>query len=230
MFNFALIGDVHSISNNLENALNYCKQYDLTPILLGDVFDSRCSFSDSVKVYNLIRESEKELNTIVLHSNHQDKYIRYLRGNKVTLNHGLEVTIDEFKNSDISNSELLEWLDTRPYGVVFKDKYGVEYRCAHAYFSSKIEIPEYENYHLVGSETIPRKIKNVMIYGPVNQEGRIEWWNTPKKNNYVMVSGHYHKVVIEEHCLVIDGECGDEKSEAFLPLYDVNKKLLKKFQ
>lgn len=229
MVNFALIGDVHSIYERLYNAIEYCKNNSLTPILLGDLFDSRCSISESVKVYELVRNSENDLNAIVLHSNHQDKYLRYLKGNKVILNHGLELTVKEFENSNIQKQEIIDWLDSRPYGVVFKDKNGSEYRCAHAYFSSKIEVPEYQDYYLVDSKCLNRKIKNVMIYGPTNENGRVEWWNSPRRHDYIMVSGHYHKVVIEDHCLIIDGECGDEKPESFLPLYDVNKKLLKKF-
>lgn len=229
MKNYALIGDIHSIYSRLSQALTYCEHQDLIPIFLGDIFDSRCSVSDSVGVYNLIRDAEKKLNAVVLQSNHQNKFIRYLKGHKISANHGLDVTIEEFKNSSIDMNELLEWLDNRPYGAVFKDKDDLEYRCAHAYFSSRIEVPNYEEIHLIHSNQLNKKIKNVMIYGPVNNEGRIEWWKTNKKHHYKMVSGHYHKLIIEDHCLILDGECGDEGDHVFLALYDVNKKLLKKF-
>lgn len=229
MYNFALIGDIHSQSSLLKSAIEYCKDNSLTPIFLGDCFDSRCSFSDSVEVYNIIRWSEKELSGICLQSNHQDKFIRYLKGHNVYLNNGLDKTVEEFKESGIYFGDLLEWLETRPYGIVFKDNFGVEYRCAHAYFSSRIEIPNYSDYHLVYSDVLNRKIKSVMIYGPVNEAGRINWWETPRNKDYIMVSGHYHKMIIKDECLILDGECGDEKDTAFLPLYDVNKKILKKF-
>lgn len=229
MYNFALIGDIHSQSNMLKKAVDYCKDNKLTPIFLGDCFDSRCNFSDSVKVYELIKFAEKELSAICLQSNHQDKLIRYLKGHNVYLSNGLDKTIEEFNNSDVNSNDLLEWLESRPYGIVFKDNFGLEYRCAHAYFSSRIEIPKYSNYHLVYSESLNRKIKSVMIYGPVNDQGRVNWWDTPRNKDYIMVSGHYHKMVIKNECLILDGECGDEKSSAFLPLYDVNNKIVKKF-
>lgn len=229
MCNFALIGDIHSQSNVLKNAIQYCFQNKLTPIFLGDCFDSRSTISNSVEVYHLIRQAEKELNAICLQSNHQDKLIRYLRGHNVYLNHGLDKTVNEFSKSEIKSEDLLEWLESRPYGVVFKDNLGVEYRCAHAYFSSRIEIPDYTDCHLVYSEVLNRKLKSVMIYGPVNEEGRVNWWDNPRKKDYVMVSGHYHKMVIKDECLILDGECGDEKNTAFLPLYDVNNKELMKF-
>ena len=229
MKNYALIGDIHSIHSRLSQALTYCQEHDLTPIFLGDIFDSRCSISDSVSVYNLIRDAEKTLGAIVLQSNHQDKLIRYLKGHKIALSNGLDITVNEFKNSDVDFSDLLEWLVCKPYGVVFKDKNDVEYRCAHAYFSSRIEISDYEDVYFVHSDVLNKKLKSVMIYGPVNNGCRIHWWETPKKYDYVMVSGHYHKLIIEDHCLVLDGECGNEGDHVFLALYDVNKKLLKKF-
>lgn len=229
MNNYALIGDVHSNYRRLSQTLSYCRNHQLTPIFLGDLFDSRCEESESVKVYDLIQEAENDLNAIVLQSNHQNKLIRYLKGNKVVLNHGLEKTVEEFENSSVDLNALLEWLETRPYGFVFRDRHGEEYRCAHAYFSSRIEIPEYENCHEVHASSLNNKIKNIMIYGPVNSDGRISWWDSPRRHNYRMVAGHYHVVVDHEHCLILDGECGDEGDHVFLALYNVNKRILKRF-
>jgi hypothetical protein len=227
--NYALIGDIHSNYRRLSETLSYCRDHQLIPIFLGDLFDSRCEESETVKVYHLIQEAEEDLNAIVLQSNHQNKLIRYLKGNKVILNHGLEKTVEEFNNSSVDLNVLLEWLETRPYGFVFRDKNGEEYRCAHAYFSSRIEVPEYENCYEVHASSLNNKIKNIMIYGPVNTDGRISWWDSPRRHNYRMIAGHYHVVVDREHCLILDGECGDEGEHVFLALYDVNKRILKKF-
>lgn len=229
MKNYAIIGDVHSNYSKISQALFYCKENNLTPILLGDLFDSRSSVSDSVKVYEIVKEFYDNFDAIVLQSNHQDKLIRYLKGNKVVLNHGLNKTVEEFENSSVNLKELTEWLENLPYGVVFKDKTGYEYRCAHAYFSSRIEVPNYDEFFLVEKDSLSNKIKNLMIYGPINSDGRVLWWKSPKKHSYKMVSGHYHVVVDKEHCLVLDGECGDDGDHTFLGLYDVNKKIIKKF-
>lgn len=229
MKNYAIIGDVHSHYDRISQALFYCEENDLTPILLGDLFDSRSSTSQSIEVYQIVREFEISLNAIVLQSNHQNKLIRHLKGNKVVLNHGLDKTIEEFQNSEVNLEGLKNWLESLPYGIAFKDKNGEEYRCAHAYFSSRIEVPDYDDFFLVKGESLSNSIKNIMIYGPVNSEGRVQWWETSKKHDYKMVSGHYHVVVNKEHCLILDGQCGDEGEHTFLGLYDVNKKIIKKF-
>jgi hypothetical protein len=225
---YAIIGDVHSDYKKLKLAFEYANNHKLQIILLGDLFDSRCQYSDSVGVYNLVRNSD----AIVLQSNHQDKLIRYLMGNSVILNNGLDITVKEFEDYNISNEKLLNWLLSFPYGIVFKTKDGSEMRCSHAYFSSKIEIPKYENYHLVLDTQISKTIKSLMLYGPTSKENknqRIRWWENPRHRDYIMVSGHYHKVYIDSKCLVLDGGCGGPEEPNCLCLYDTNKKLLKKF-
>lgn len=226
---YAIIGDVHSDSVKLESALEYAQEHELKVILLGDLFDSRCDFSDSIGVYNLLKNS----NAIILQSNHQDKLIRYLQGNNVVLNNGLDITVDEFKNAGISNKELLDWLISFPYGVTFRDKHEVEHRCAHAYFTSRIDVPDYADCYLVKQDQINRNIKNLMIYGPTSCENRGEricWWENPRHKNYVLVSGHYHKIYVSSHSIVIDGGCGGPETDNCLCLYDVDRKLLKKFK
>ena len=75
---YAIIGDVHSDAIKLEKAFNYAQEHNLKIILLGDLFDSRCDYSDSIGVYELVKNSS----AIVLQSNHQEKLIRYLAKNQ----------------------------------------------------------------------------------------------------------------------------------------------------
>ena len=226
---YALIGDVHSHYNRISQAIEYCRENELTPVLLGDLFDTRCFTSESVEVYKLVRDAEQTYRAVVLQSNHQNKLIRHLKGNKVILNHGLDRTVEDFEKSDVNLDDLKEWLETRPYGFCFKDGKGEEYRCAHAYFSSRIEVPEYTESFKVAHDTVTNKVRNVMIYGPVNSEGRVAWWDSPRRHPWRMAAGHYHIVVEKEHCLIIDGQCGDDIEDAFLALYDVNKRKIVEF-
>jgi hypothetical protein len=225
---YAIIGDVHSDSRKLKEAFNYAQEHNLKIILLGDLFDSRCDYSDSIGVYELVKDSD----VIVLQSNHQEKLIRHLKGNNVMLNNGLDITVKEFSDVGISNEELLNWLISMPYGIVFRSKHNVEHRCCHAYFSSKIEIPEYDDVYVVTEDQINRKVKALMLYGPIdyqNTKTRILWWENPRHHDYVMVSGHYHHVHIDDNSVVLDGGCGGPEENNYLCLYDVDNKLLKKF-
>jgi hypothetical protein len=229
MTDFAFISDVHSQAHLLKLALEYCSNHNLTPLFLGDLFDTRVENSDSVSVYFQVKEQIENNSAICIQSNHQNKLLRHIKGNNVFIGEDLQATLNDFEKANISLEDLYEFLNAMPYGVVFRDKNQTEYRVAHAYFSSKIEIPQYQNYHLIFEDQLNRSIKSTMIYGPIDRESRnrIEWWKNNRNYDYVMVAGHYHTTCINENSIVLDPECGSP--EGALGLYDVNNKVLKKF-
>jgi hypothetical protein len=226
--NYALIGDIHSQREPLHKALSYCQSNALIPVLLGDVFDSRCDKSDSVGVYKLLRQAQKDLGAIVLRSNHQDKLERYLKGNSVKVSPELQRTVDDMATGEVSASELLNWLESLPYGFCFKND-DIEYRCAHAYFPSWIEVPDYHLFHFV--ENAPKKARQLMMYGPNVKESskRVFWWERPAERPWVRVAGHYHVVHSSDRSLVLDAGCGGIKRSWFcdeppaLVLWDCNR-------
>lgn len=226
MKNYVLIGDIHSQYHQLTSALNFIQNNieDYYIIFLGDVFDSRNYYSNSLGVYSQIQYLQQENKCVVLQSNHQNKHIRHLKGHSVYLNNGLDVTIKEFNDAPVDKQTLIDWLNSFPYGIAFRDATGLEYRCAHAYFSSKLYVPpDYEGeYYITDVSKISRK---KCLYGIIHDNTRIEWWNKPSNNNWIRVSGHYHRVhidLIDTKSIVLDGECGDENGK--LCIYNVNAK------
>jgi hypothetical protein len=230
MKSFALISDVHSQAHLLELALEYCSNHNLTPLFLGDLFDSRIENSNSVSVYKQVQEQVKNNSAICIQSNHQNKLLRYINGNNVFIGADLQRTLNDFRKANISLEEVYQFLNSMPYGVVFRDKNQKEYRVAHAYFSSRIEVDEYENVTLIYEDKLNRSTKSTMLYGPIlkGEQKRVEWWKNNRTRDYVLVSGHYHTVHINENSIVLDPECGSFNGS--LGLYDVNNKVLKKFQ
>jgi hypothetical protein len=230
MKSFALISDVHSQAHLLELALEYCSDHNLTPLFLGDLFDSRVENSNSVSVYHQVKDQIENNSAICIQSNHQNKFLRYIKGNNVFVGEDLQRTLNDFNEANISLDEVYKFLSIMPYGVVFKDRNQVEHRVAHAYFSSRIEVPEYEDFCLIHEDRLNKSTKSVMLYGPIEKETktRVEWWKNNKTQEYVMVSGHYHITYVNESSIIIDPECGS--SGGSLGLYDVNNKVLKKFK
>jgi hypothetical protein len=240
MTRYAFIGDVHSQAEPLQKALEYCKLRRLTPILLGDLFDSRCTISDSAKVFNLVRKAQRMFpGMVTLRSNHQNKLERYIKGNPVNLSPDLEKTLADFANAGLSlQGDILPWLLSFPFGFVFRDSKGTEYRCAHACFPSRIEVQPYTKCRSIWNVT--RKEKDLMLYGPrFRTEGgtneRSEWWLKPAEREWVRVAGHYHVVHMGPKSLVLDGDMGGRSQQAIslddmaLCLYDVEAQELKRF-
>jgi hypothetical protein len=229
--NFVLVGDIHSQFTKFERAVKYALANieNCHLILLGDAFDSRCSESNSVSVFKLIKDLQNKNLATIIHSNHQWKLQRYLYGNSVSIDQPLQQTIDDFSNSDVSSQELLTWLESLPYALAFKDKDNQEYRCAHAYYSSKLFVPcKYEGIYKIN--TISKISFKKAIYGLSNTEGdRVFWWNTPSKHKWIRCAGHYHVLDISHanKSIILDSLCGEENG--ILSLYDVNSKQLHQF-
>lgn len=261
-FNWAIVGDIHSQSSKLELALNYCKDNKLRPIFLGDIFDSQIQESDSLGVYKLLKDAQIELNAIILQSNHQDKLIRYLQGNPVNTNNGLPSTIIDFGlnfSPKIDRDELLNWLLSMPYAVIFKDYNKNQYRASHAYFPKQLsaivenlydlnvenliefhekDFYETQKFHVEFSiDNVPiktfKKIKERLIYGPTTyikeEKSRVLWWEKKTHKNWTSVVGHYGLVLVNLDNKVIILDGGCGKDGGSLPLYHLNEKKLLMF-
>lgn len=229
--NYVLIGDIHSQAKNLENALSFIRKniQDAKVIFLGDIFDSKNDYSNSYSVYCLIREAEQDLNAIVLQSNHQDKLIRFIRGSNIELNNGLDKTIADFVNQNVSHEELYDWLIRQAFGYVFRDQQGLEFRCAHAYFNSKVNIQDYRTEYYV--RALSRHHKHDFLYGlQDSKKNRINWWEyINNQNTFVRVAGHYKTVYTDLYnkSLILDSCCGDDGGK--LSIYHVNARKLYQF-
>lgn len=212
---YALIGDLHSQLKPMRAAIRYCEQEGLFPVFLGDIFDSRIESSDSVSVYFTLRELTEKGEAVVLRSNHQDKLEKYIR--KISCHTPQEMlrTVDEMDAGGVYQWELLKWLETLPYGFCFKDNNGKEFRCAHAFFPSWLEVPEYEECVQVNPDK--KQAKWLMCYGPnnVDRKGRRFWWLDSSEKEWIRVAGHYHVVHHDDHSLVLDGGCGSPKRSWF---------------
>lgn len=229
--NYVLIGDVHSQAKNLESALTFVKNHieNARIVFLGDLFDSKNNYSDSFNVYQLVREAEKTLNAVVLQSNHQDKLIRFLKGNRIELNNGLDKTISDLSRNSVSFDDLFNWLIRQSFGLVFKDKFNVEFRCAHAYFSDDVKIQNYDEQYYV--KALNRNQKHQFLYGLQDEKrNRIHWWNQSNSSqHFIRVAGHYKTIHINyrSKSLVLDSCCGDETG--VLSVYDVNSRKMHQF-
>lgn len=228
--NYVLIGDIHSQAKSLENALSFIRKNisNARVIFLGDIFDSKTKYSDSYSVYSLVREAEQDLNAVILQSNHQDKLIRYLKGNKVHIHGGLERTLNELLKK-LSISDLYSWLVRQSFGIVFRDESGLEFRCAHAYFNSEVQIQGYDEQYYV--KAIGREHKHQFLYGLQDEKkNRINWWEDDNSSqSFVRVAGHYRTVYtdLSNKSLILDSNCGED--DGVLSVYNVNERKLYQF-
>ncbi len=101
---FDIIGDIHGCCSELEQLLakleyklvngNYQHPEGRKAIFLGDLVDRGDRILDTV---NLVRNMVEGGSAICVPGNHEAKLLRYLRGKKVQLKHGLEQTVAEIE-------------------------------------------------------------------------------------------------------------------------------------
>ena len=224
---FCFISDVHSQYNRLQRAVDYAESQNLQIIFLGDLFDSRVDYSDTIGTLNLVNRCI-ESGHLCVTSNHQDKLIRYLKGNKVVRNNGLDVTIRELEENQVNKTDLLDFLSSFPYGIVCKNSHDKQFRVAHAYFPNFLDVAKTNETQFIHGENLNRKAKNLMIYGPTDRDNlRTFWWNSENNTrDYIKVSGHYHAVHVDDYSVVIDSGCD---SGGCLSLYVADSAVIKEF-
>ncbi len=208
MTEYILVGDVHSQYIELSSIITKTFYANTHYIFLGDLFDSRVDYSDSVNVYQCIRELGDRCT--VVQSNHQDKLNRYIKGNSVNTD-WIHPTIADFNNQ--FDDEFKSWLDSLPYGVVVNVN-NKQYRISHAYFPQSVEVNITDELTLVYGDSLTKTQKSLMLYGKRQQfngvNARVPWWDEEEQKDWVRVAGHYHLLHIDHNSIVLDGSCGDE--------------------
>ncbi len=117
---FDIIGDVHGCYTELLELLarlgyGVDGQHPQNRVLvfLGDLVDRG---PDSLSVLRLVMDLCDRGRALCVRGNHDDKFRRYLMGNKVKLNFGLERTVKQTENIDSAERIRIEsFLDFLPY-------------------------------------------------------------------------------------------------------------------
>ena len=99
---FDFIGDVHGCADELTDLLAKLDYTEIdgvfrhsegrTAIFVGDLVDRGPA---NLRVCEIVRQMVQADTALCVAGNHDDRFLRYLKGRKVTIQHGLEVTVAE---------------------------------------------------------------------------------------------------------------------------------------
>lgn len=92
---FASISDIHSEYRKLNDALEFCKDNSLLPVILGDLLDGISD--DHIPVLDVIHRMLSSGTGILVIGNHDDKHYRYAQGNNVQMNGCYSATVSAIK-------------------------------------------------------------------------------------------------------------------------------------
>jgi protein phosphatase len=112
---FDIIGDIHGCCDELETLLTtlgyqlkeqiYSHPEGRKAVFLGDLVDRGDRILDTL---NLVQNMVKTDNALCVPGNHDYKLLRHLKGQKVTINHGLDKTLAELESLDETERKSLQ--------------------------------------------------------------------------------------------------------------------------
>ena len=122
---FDIIGDVHGCYAELLILLeklgyqindHIARHSERTLVFVGDLIDRG---SDSPNVLRLVMHSVAAGTAFCVPGNHDVKLLRHLNGRKVTLTHGLDLTVSQLENDPIDRRDLAEFINSLVSHLVF---------------------------------------------------------------------------------------------------------------
>lgn len=113
---FDIIGDIHGCCDELEDLISLLGS-DRKKVFVGDLVDRGPRVLDSV---GLVRELMAQGRAFCVQGNHDDKFARWLAGNRVTISHGLDTSIADVQASldSAQREELRRFLTSLPTHVI----------------------------------------------------------------------------------------------------------------
>ena len=206
---FDIIGDVHGCYNELTRLIRklgykedengrYCHPENRKLVFVGDVVDRG---EASIPTLKLIMKLCADGIAYMVLGNHDDRLLRYLKGNALEVKHGLETTAAELdKEDDETRRSIMAFLESLPAYYQFANG---DLACVHAGIKEEF----------LGKYT--KSIKQFCLYGMTtgefNEMGmpvRLDWADD-YKGYTVIVYGHtpYLQVYRRNNAYCVDTGC-----------------------
>lgn len=209
-----VIGDVHGCYDELVELLGRLgHEHLLDPqigpssgpprvVFVGDIVDRGDRIIDSLKLVWRLCTQGHALSVV---GNHDDRFLRWLRGRNVRIQHGLDATVAEFEamprgEQAVWRDRFIELLSTLPWAIRIDSGKAL---VAHAAWHAELD------------ERAPERIRSYTMYGPTTGETtpdgfpeRIDWaaeYSGPE----LVVFGHqiYRNPYVHDYAIGIDTGC-----------------------
>lgn len=209
---YAIIGDIHGCVNELIDLVTKVLLKDLNVgnkefnpvtgrrfVFVGDITD-RGPQNIAAMIY--VKHLCDEFGALIVSGNHDNKFARYLKGNDIRISHGIDKTIDEWKEFKVKHKEVAEemkeWymekiLNTTPYLVLDNGRLVVSHAGIKDWMIGK-DNKATRSMCLYGDTTGRRDEKGFPILND---------WNAEHIGDFLIVHGHN----VREKAEVINNVC-----------------------
>lgn len=211
---FDIIGDIHGCAFELfllleklgykqdisNGTIIYHPPEGRKVVFVGDLVDR--GYSSGI-VYCFVRDMINAGYALLSRGNHDDKLMRWAKGNNVILNHGIDETIKELEQLNIKKEEIFDFLNSIPMYLSFDDE-----RLIVVHGAWNLSLKDIDPFH--------KKCKKWCLYGPTTGKmlpngfpDRIDWVISRKEYEPIIIYGHqpYKEVRICNGTYGIDTGC-----------------------
>jgi hypothetical protein len=188
-----VLGDIHSNIEAFLKAVDFCKKENYFLLSLGDLVDYG---HNPFEVIDALHELWLEERAGFVIGNHDDKFYRYYKGNKVRLSHGQEKTLEL-----VGNDRLDDFF--KKYMSIIEDPIfsSLYHRIGNFVFSHGA----FHSSMVLLDEGVENEMKAYALYGETNGEYesdgfpvRLYNWIHDIPENVVSIVGHDRKPVFGE--------------------------------
>ena len=192
---YDIIGDIHGCTYELslllekmgyewdtfDGTIIYKPPDGRKAVFVGDLVDRGYS---SATAYCLVRDMVRAGFALLCRGNHDDKFMRWAKGNNVILNHGLDKTTEDAGRMGLSKEGILDFLKNTPMYLSLDDGKLI---VAHAAWRNSLK----------DKSPFDKKCRTWCLYGPTTGKtlenglpDRIDWAAERKETEPLIVYGH----------------------------------------
>ena len=184
MSKFLVLGDIHNEYKFFMDASIYAENHNLHIISVGDVVDYGPHATSTIALASTLSKTGK---ATFIEGNHDNKVFRYLKGNNVTVSHGMVSTIEALESDPIVKEDFMTFYNNMKTHVVIGNTHMTHGGFTASYWSDEVDQKKFDRARLFGE--IDSSKPFVEWKGNSYPHRTYEWTNAIPKGSTVIV-GH----------------------------------------
>ena len=184
MSKFLVLGDIHNEYKFFMDASIYAEQNDLHIISVGDVVDYGAHASSTIALASTLYKTGK---ATFIEGNHDNKIYRYLKGNDVTISHGMVSTVDALDNDEVVRQDFMTFYEGMKTHMVVGDTHITHGGFTASYWTDEVDQKKFNRARLFGEID---KSKPFVEWNGQHYPHRTYEWTNAIPNGSTVIVGH----------------------------------------
>jgi len=184
MSKYLVLGDIHNEYRFFMDASIYAEKNDLHIISVGDVVDYGKHATSTIALASTLSKTGK---ATFIEGNHDNKIARYLKGNDVTIGHGMTGTVDALDSDVTVRDDFMEFYSNMKTHMVIGNTHITHGGFTASYWTDDVDEKKFNRARLFGEVDTSKPF--IEWNGNSYPHRTYDWTNSIPKGSTVIV-GH----------------------------------------